>query len=334
MTEAPDPPPRPPGRGPDPVPLAGGAAALLWVAFCVLWFDVAASWRPAALLALSPLALLAASLLAALAWLRGRWGTLAGPPLGAAAPALVLVLALASFFRLPFVARGAGAVTPDGALSGIVALRVRGQRAPGVRAPRALQREPEVAPRGGPRRSSSIRPAPSPSRRSCSTCSSSRWSASPHSCRGRRAALVAGLYAAFAPPFVTRYSLSNDGNYVEVLALGTWASASRSAGERRGSRRAARLRRRPAPGPRLLVPHPGRDPPGRGGAVRSWRMDLRSALRALSPPLAAGWVLGNAPGSCGTSPTGGSPSATCCRGGPRVSGRHGTGGSAGRAPAA
>jgi hypothetical protein len=34
---------------------------------------------------------------------------------------------------------------------------------------------------------------------------------------------AAGLYAAFAPPFVTRYSLSNDGNYVEVLALGTWA---------------------------------------------------------------------------------------------------------------
>jgi hypothetical protein len=35
--------------------------------------------------------------------------------------------------------------------------------------------------------------------------------------------LAAGLYAAFAPAFVTRYSLSNDGNYVEVLAFGTWA---------------------------------------------------------------------------------------------------------------
>jgi hypothetical protein len=35
--------------------------------------------------------------------------------------------------------------------------------------------------------------------------------------------LAAGLYAAFAPPFLTRYSLSNDGNYVEVLAFGTWA---------------------------------------------------------------------------------------------------------------
>ena len=40
---------------------------------------------------------------------------------------------------------------------------------------------------------------------------------------GPRAALLAGLYAAFSPPFLTRYSLSNDGNYVEVLALGTWA---------------------------------------------------------------------------------------------------------------
>jgi len=36
-------------------------------------------------------------------------------------------------------------------------------------------------------------------------------------------ALAAGLYLAVAPAFVTRYSLSNDGNYVEVLALGTWA---------------------------------------------------------------------------------------------------------------
>jgi hypothetical protein len=36
-------------------------------------------------------------------------------------------------------------------------------------------------------------------------------------------ASAAALYVAFAPAFVTRYSLSNDGNYVEVLALGTAA---------------------------------------------------------------------------------------------------------------
>ncbi len=40
---------------------------------------------------------------------------------------------------------------------------------------------------------------------------------------GERAALLAGLYAAFAPVSVTRYSLNNDGTYVEVLALGVWA---------------------------------------------------------------------------------------------------------------
>ena len=36
-------------------------------------------------------------------------------------------------------------------------------------------------------------------------------------------AFLASLYLAFAPAFVTRYSLSNDGNYVEVLAFGTAA---------------------------------------------------------------------------------------------------------------
>ena len=40
---------------------------------------------------------------------------------------------------------------------------------------------------------------------------------------GSGAAVLAGLYAAFAPVFVTRYSLNNDGTYVEVLALGTLA---------------------------------------------------------------------------------------------------------------
>ncbi len=38
-----------------------------------------------------------------------------------------------------------------------------------------------------------------------------------------RGGLLAGLYAAFAPAWVTHYSLSNDGNYVEVLAFGAWA---------------------------------------------------------------------------------------------------------------
>jgi len=225
MTEAPNPPPRPLGRGPDPAALAGCAAALLWVAFCVLWFDVAAPWRPAALLAVSPLAILAASLLAALAWLRGRWGTLAAPPLGAAAPALLLVLALAFFFRLPVVVGGAGAaVTPDGALSGIVALHV-------ANGSERLVFVPQV-PYSGSLKSHLTAPLalvmdPARAFALVSVLFYLAYVAGLFRLAllvaGQRAALLAGLYAAFSPAFVTRYSLSNDGNYVEVLALGTWA---------------------------------------------------------------------------------------------------------------
>ena len=225
MTEAPSPPPRPRGRGPDPAAVAGGAAAVLWVVFCVLWFDVATPWRPAALAALSPLAVLAASLLAGLAWLRGRWGTLAAPAPGAAAPALLLVLALAFFFRLPVVVGGAGAaVTPDGALSGIVALRV-------ANGSERLVFVPQV-PYSGSLKSHLTAPLtlvmdPARAFALVSVLFYLTYVAGLFRLAllvaGPRAALLAGLYAAFSPAFVTRYSLSNDGNYVEVLALGTWA---------------------------------------------------------------------------------------------------------------
>jgi hypothetical protein len=225
MMEAPSPPPRPYGRGPDPAALAGGAAAVLWVVFCVLWFDVATPWRPAALVALSPLAVLAVSLLAGLVWLRGRWGTLAAPPLGAAAPALLLVLALAFFFRLPVVVGGAGAaVTPDGALSGIVALHV-------ANGSERLVFVPQV-PYSGSLKSHLTAPLalvmdPARAFALVSVLFYLAYVAGLFRLAllvaGPRAALLAGLYAAFSPAFVTRYSLSNDGNYVEVLALGTWA---------------------------------------------------------------------------------------------------------------
>jgi len=225
MSEAPRPHPRPFGQGPDPATLAGAAAAVLWVVFCILWFDVATPWRPAALVAVSPLAILAASLLAALAWLRGRWGTLAGPPLGAAAHALLLVLALAFFFRLPVVVGGAGAaVTPDGALSGIVALHV-------ANGSERLVFVPQV-PYSGSLKSHLTAPLAlvlDPAR-AFALVSVVFYLAHVAGlfrlallAAGPRAALLAGLYAAFSPAFVTRYSLSNDGNYVEVLALGTWA---------------------------------------------------------------------------------------------------------------
>jgi hypothetical protein len=198
---------------------------VLWVAFCIRWFDVATPWRPAALVALSPLALLASSLLAAFAWLRGRWETLSSPPLGSAVSALVLVLALAFFFRLPVVVGGAAvAVTPDGALSGIVALHV----ANGIE---RLVFVPQV-PYSGSLKSHLTAPlalAMDPARAFALVSVGFYLAYVAGLFRlallvaGRRAATLAGLYAAFSPAFVTRYSLSNDGNYVEVLALGTWA---------------------------------------------------------------------------------------------------------------
>ena len=51
---------------------------------------------------------------------------------------------------------------------------------------------------------------------------------------GGERGLLAGLYAAFAPAWVTHYSLSNDGNYVEVLALGSLGPLSRGALDRGG----------------------------------------------------------------------------------------------------
>ena len=212
-------------RGPDAAALAGAVAALLWAAFCFLWFDVAAPWRPAALASVPPLAVLAAAALAAGAWLWGRRRTLCGPALGPATSSLVLVVALAFFFRLPVVAAGAGAaVTPDGALSGIVALHVADGSAREVFVPHV--------PYSGSLKSHLTAPlalAMDPARAFAlaSVLFYLAYVAGLFRLAllvgGPRAALLAGLYAAFSPPFLTRYSLSNDGNYVEVLALGTWA---------------------------------------------------------------------------------------------------------------
>lgn len=209
----------------DRASLAGAAAAGLWVLLCIRWFDPAPSWRPAALEALPPgLLALPAAVLGGL-WLRARWPTLKGSPLESTAVGLVAVLALAFFFRLPIVAQGAGAaVTPDGALSGIVALHVRdgienlvfvphvpysGSLKSHITAPLALVMDPA--------RAFAL----------VSVLFYLVYVAGLYRLAllvsGPRAALLAGLYAAFSPAFVTRYSVSNDGNYVEVLAFGTWA---------------------------------------------------------------------------------------------------------------
>ena len=151
---------------------------------------------------------------------------LRGEPLGPHARALGLVLVLAFFFRLPVVAGGAGAaVTADGALSGIVALHL-------LDGSERLVFVPQV-PYSGSLKSHLTAPlalALDPARAFALVSVlfylgyvAGLVPAGPARRRGRARRLLAGLYAAFSPAFVTRYSLSNDGNYVEVLALGTWA---------------------------------------------------------------------------------------------------------------
>ena len=135
------------------------------------------------------------------------------------------ILALAFFFRLPIAWRGAAAtVTPDGALSGIVALHLRDGVERLVFVP--------LVPYSGSLKShlaAALAVAIDPSRAFvlASVLFYVAYVAGlfllARLVGGRGAAILAGVYAAFAPAFVTRYSLSNDGNYVEVLALGTWA---------------------------------------------------------------------------------------------------------------
>jgi len=304
-----------PGRGPDAATLAGAVAALLWAVFCLLWFDVAAPWRPAALAWVPPLAVLAAVILAAGAWLWGRRNTLRGPELGPAASSLALVLALAFFFRLPVVIGGAGmAVTPDGALSGIVALHVAEGSARDVFVPHV--------PYSGSLKSHLTAPLtllmdPARAFALVSVLFYLAYAAGLFRIAflvgGPRTALLAGLYAAFSPPFLTRYSLSNDGNYVEVLALGTWAlwlaaRFPREAGSRGPLAFAAGLLLGLAFWCHILaVIHlaavaavfaavavaPGRaDADGRRG-IRS--AGLLSGARSLLA-LAAGWAIGYGPG--------------------------------------
>jgi hypothetical protein len=205
--------------------LAGMAAAAFWVLLCVRWFDPGERFRPAPLAAFPPLALALPGAVLGLVWLRAHRADLALPPMGAARRGLWLVLFLAFFFRLPIVARGAAAaVTPDGALSGIVALHV-------LEGTEHLVFVPHV-PYSGSLKSHLAAPLavildPARAFALASVLFYLAYVAGLYRLgllvAGPRAALLAGLYAALSPPFLTRYSVSNDGNYVEVLALGTWA---------------------------------------------------------------------------------------------------------------
>jgi hypothetical protein len=205
---------------------AGIGAAVLWLAWCVRFFDVAAPWRPAAFEDVPALGLLIPFLVLLGLWLDAHWPSLAGPPL--ARPALMgllLVMALTVFARLPFVTHGAAAVmTPDGTLYGNVAERLL----QGVERPVFIPSQPY----GGTLKSLLVAPLASvmdPARAFAlfsvlvyalfvgALFRLTAW------LFGSGAGVLAGLYAAFAPVFVTRCSLSNDGTYVELLLLGTLA---------------------------------------------------------------------------------------------------------------
>jgi len=207
------------------VTLAGAGAALLWALTCLAWFDPGRRLLPAPLNRVPAGALGAATLLLFVLWLRARGPALRGPRSTGPRGGALLVVLLAFFFRLPLAWQGAaGYTTPDGALSGIVALHACDGVAHHVFVPRV--------PYSGSLKSNLTAPLAAvvdPAR--AFTLVSVLFYALFVSAVYRlgllaadgTTAVAAGLYAAFAPAYVTHYSLSNDGNYVEVLALGTWA---------------------------------------------------------------------------------------------------------------
>jgi hypothetical protein len=204
----------------------GGAAALAWLLLGLRWFDAGQPWRPAWLQA-TPALLLAAVFLSAFgAWAWLRRAALFGPAGDPRPPLLMTALAFA--FRLPLAMQGgAGYVTPDGALSGIVALRAfTGAEhlvfVPGVAYSGSLKSHLAAAlmPLLDAPRAFALASVLFYAAFVAAVFALARAVADDDD---RWTPVAAALYLAFAPAFVTRYSLSNDGNYVEVLAFGTWA---------------------------------------------------------------------------------------------------------------
>jgi hypothetical protein len=215
---------------PAAVRAASSIGAILWALLCLRWFDTAIPWRPGWLGALPPLVLAIPGACALALWLKARGSALLGVAPPGPRGGLLLVLALTALFRLPIAWAGAaGAVTPDGALSGIVSLHVRdgvdhlvfvphvpysGSLKSHLAAPLSLVVD---APRAFALASLGfylvfVAAAYALALRVGQAGGAGSW-----------VAMSTGLYLAFPPPYVTRYSLSNDGNYVEVLALGTLA---------------------------------------------------------------------------------------------------------------
>lgn len=198
-------------------------AALFWALTCVRWFDAGQPFRPGWLQALPPVLLFAGALAAFGAWLWLERDALGGEAIDRRV--LWTCTALAVGVRLPLAwSAAAGYLTSDGALSGLVALRLRDAREHFVFVP--------AVPYSGSLKSHLTAPLAAwidPARAFALVSVAFFALAVAAACRlawragGRRAAWGAGLYLALAPAFVTQYSLSNDGNYVEVLALGPWA---------------------------------------------------------------------------------------------------------------
>jgi hypothetical protein len=206
--------------------LAGAASAVLWLLWCVRWFDPGAPWRFRALAALPQFALALPAVVLLVLWLRARGPALRGEPLEPPArTGLLLLVALTVFSRLPIALGGAAsAITPDGTVYGIVTLRI-------LDGSQRLVFLPNQA-YGGTLTAHLVAPfvAVADISRVFALASLLFYALYvaglhrlAHRLFGARVALVAGLYAAFAPVAVTRCSLNNDGTYVELLALGTWA---------------------------------------------------------------------------------------------------------------
>ena len=212
--------------GPRAATLAGAGAAALWIAGCVRWFDAGAPWRPPVLAALPPVLIGVAGLSLFLVWLRARRRVLVGPPLARhAVIGLLLVVGLAVLARLPFVVHGAASgITPDGTVYGSVALRLQQGGGRLVFLP--------SQPYGGTLKSHLAVPLmevmdPARAFALVSVAIYALYVAGLYRLTlwffGGRAALLGGLYVAFSPVGLTRYSLSNDGTYIEMLALGVFA---------------------------------------------------------------------------------------------------------------
>ncbi|PYQ53356.1 MAG: hypothetical protein DMF78_09165 [Acidobacteria bacterium] len=278
--------------------LWAAAAAASWTLLCLRWFDAAAPLRPRIVSLLPPWLLAASFVLAAAVWWTRRERTDRAP--WWRDQRLLLVVALAVLFRLPLAWQGAaGYVTADGALSGLMALDVRDGRDHAVFVPHVPYsgslKAHLTAPLAMAMDAARAFALVSVLFYAAFVAALFRLASAAAGPSRPLVPLAAGLYAAFAPAFVTRYSLSNDGNYVEVLAFGTWALVSAL---RWVEAPAARPRQAWAMGILLGLAFWAHILAVIPAAAIAAFLALDAPRRALmaAPRMAAGFVLGDLPG--------------------------------------